>query len=141
MPLDPAAYVPGPARHAPPGAIEVVAYARRDGGFDVFAFEPAGVLPPAWEAQRVDADHVFLIHVDTEPAIELAARAVARKLGPAYEKVVGFRETEPGAKAGVNRRLQRLHKQGATGYAMRLGDDGRFELVLRRHDLPLIAGL
>jgi hypothetical protein len=121
-----------------PSPVEVVAYDGPEGGFDVFAFEPAGVLPPEFEAHRVDAEHVFLLRVDRAEEVELVGPALARKLGAAYDRVVGFRETEPGRKGRAMALLQRLHKAGATGYLLRPGADGCFELLLRRKDLPLL---
>jgi hypothetical protein len=122
-----------------PSPVEVVAYERPEGGFDVFAFEPAGVLPPDFEVHRVDASHVFLLSLDREDELEAVGPALARKLGADYERVVGFRESEPGRKGRAMALLQRLHKAGATGYLLRVGADGRHELLLRRRDLPLIG--
>jgi hypothetical protein len=131
----------GPRRAIHPRSespVELVAYERPEGGFDVFAFEPPGVLPPDFEAHRVDAAHVFLLRVDTAEETERVGPALARKLGADYERVVGFREAEPGRKGRVMALLQRLHKHGATGYLLRPGADGCFELLLRRRDLPLL---
>ncbi len=119
--------------------IELVAYECPEGGFDVFAFEPPGVLPSDFEAHRVDASHVFLLRVDTEEETERVGPALARKLGADYERVVGFREPEPGKKGRAMALLQRLHKHGATGYLLRQGSDGCYELLLRRKDVPLLG--
>jgi hypothetical protein len=122
-----------------PSPVELVAYERPEGGFDVFAYEPVGVLPSDFETHRVDATHVFLLHVDREEEVEQVCPALARKLGAGYERVVGFRDPEPGRKGRAMALLQRLHKHGATGYLLRRAPDGCFELVVRRKDLPLLA--
>ena len=122
-----------------PSPVELVAYERPEGGFDVFAYEPAGVLPSDFEAHRVDAAHVFLLRVDGEAEVEQVGPALARRLGADYERVVGFRDAEPGRKGRAMALLQRLHKAGATGYLLRRAPDGCFELVVRRKDLPLLA--
>ena len=136
--FDPRAYV-RTLHPRTPGPIEVVAYEHREGGLEVFAFEPAGVLPGEWEAHRVDPNHVYLMRVDDADQLENVVLALARKLGADYEKVVGYREKEPGQKTQVSRLLHRIHKRGATGYALQTGTDGCWELVLRRRDLPLLA--
>jgi hypothetical protein len=118
--------------------VELVAYERPEGGFDVFAFEPPGVLPSDFEQHRVDASHVFLLQVDGEEEVEKVGPALLRRLGADYERVVGFRESEPGRKGRAMALLQRLHRHGATGYLLHRAPDGCFELLLRRKDLPLL---
>jgi hypothetical protein len=124
---------------ATPCHVELVAYERVEGGFDVFVHEPAGVLPADWEGHRVDASHVFLIRIDDTAELEAAVLAVNRRLGPDYERVLGHREQTPGERRTVQRLMHRLHKAGATGYALQQGHEGRWELVVRRRDLALLA--
>ena len=128
-----------PHRPSAPCHVELVAYERQEGGYDLFAFEPEGVLPTDWEAHRIDREHVFLLRLDTLAELEQAAAAVNRKLGPDYEKVVGFRESEPGERRHAQRLMHRLHREGVTGYALKEGAGGRWELWLRRRDLAKIA--
>jgi hypothetical protein len=119
--------------------VQLIAYERTDGSWDLFLFEPVGVCPPGWEEQRADPQHLRFGVLSSPERIEDAVSLVHAQLGPDYEPVRAFRELHPGARGGVNARLHRLHHGGATGYAARLGPDGHWELWARRKDLPLIG--
>lgn len=138
MSLDPAAYTGNVAYPNGSSVVELVAYERRGGGWDAFVFEPPGVLPPEWEAARVDPRHVKVADLESAEQMDALAAEVARLLGPDYEKVLAFREDEPGKKVGADRRLHFLHKKGATGYLIRRDAEGRFCLWMRRRDLALL---
>lgn len=125
---------------SPSGAcwIQLIAYERRDGGWDLFALEPPGVCPPEWEASRIDSQHIRIGELSSLERFPEAARQINQQLGEGYEPVLAFRESEAGPRGGVNLRLHRLHHAGATGYAAWLGSDGHWELWARRKDLGLL---
>jgi hypothetical protein len=138
MPLDPSRYTGRRVHPSAPSWVELVAYERRDGVWDLFAFESPGICPASWEADRVDARHIRLGELSSGERIDEAVPLVHAQLGPDYEPVLAFREDAPGQRGGVNRRLHHLHQAGTTGYALRRGSDGHFELWTRRKDLPLL---
>lgn len=119
--------------------IELVAYERTDGGWDAFAFQPPGILPPEWESSRVDANHVFLGTLRTSSELDLVGEQIDRAVGPDYEPVFAFRETVPDDDRRCRRALHLLHKKGCTGYDLKCGTDRIHELWVRRRDLPIIA--
>lgn len=123
--------------------VEVIAYERRDGGWDAFLFEPPGVLPPDWEAARLDPQHVNLGPVSSPAELQALADRIRVRLGPDYEPVFAFREAEAGERVRINRALSWLKKAGATGYHAQCLPDGRFEMWLRRKDWGVLrrAGL
>ncbi len=139
MPLDASLYTPRHLR--PQGAtwVQFVAYERKSGAWDVFVFEPPGVLPAEWEAARQDGQHVLVGTINSAAELDAFARQTQARLGSGYEPVVAYREPEPDVRSSeLTRRLHLLHKAGATGYAMRRGADGHFEFWARRKDLSLI---
>ena len=142
MPLDASRYT---GRHAypPPKSswVELVAYERRDGLWDLFIFEPPGVCPPEWEANRVDPQHLELGEISGPDRFGEAVELLKQQLGPGYEPVLAHRESVPGKRVEVARGLNYLHKGGATGYWAQEGADGHSELWARRKDLPLLGRL
>ena len=58
-----------PGAHCPLG---LVAYERRDSGWDVFAFEPVGSVPEL-EANRSDESHIFLRRIESPREIDTVA--------------------------------------------------------------------
>lgn len=141
MPLDPTQYSGRHVKPEYPARVALVAYERRDGGWDVFAFEPAGVCPPDWERLRVDREHLHLATIENASALDEAAAMIDARLGPDYDLVPAYREPAPGTRTQVQRRLHWLHKAGATGYAIRNDADGHAVLWTRRKDVPAIAHL
>lgn len=142
MTLDPSRYT-GRLAHPPPksGWVELVAYERKSGGWDLFIFEPVGVCPPEWEEHRVDPQHLALGEISGPEQLEEAARLLNAQLGPDYEPVLAHRESVPGKRVEVARGLNYLHKAGCTGYWAQTGADGHSELWARRKDLPLLVRL
>lgn len=141
MPLDPEHYTQRHCRPTRPTRVEFIAYERRAGGWDVFVFEPVGVCPPEWERVRVDPQHLHVATMDSPLGFEEVVGALEARLGPEYEQVAAYREPRAGERGGVQRRLQWLHRAGATGYAIRPDGDGHAVLWVRRKDLPAIAHL
>jgi hypothetical protein len=139
--LDASLYTDRRVHPTVPCWIELVAYERRDGVWDLFAFEPAGVCPSSWEADRVDAQHIRLGELASSHQLNQAVELVHAQLGPGYEPVMAYREEQLDQRVGANRRLQYLHKAGATGYSLRRGRDGHFELWARRKDLAILAAV
>lgn len=138
MSLDSSLYTGKSAYPSGASVVELVAYERRAGGWDAFVFEPPGVLPPEWEAARVDPQHVKVADLESAEQMDALAAEVAGLLGPGYEKVLAFREDDPDKRVGADRRLHFLHKKGATGYLIRRDAQGRFCLWMRRRDLVLL---
>jgi hypothetical protein len=139
VPLDPFTYTGRHVSPAQPTWVQLIAYERRDGSWDLFVFEPVGICPPEWEEHRIDAQHVRVGELSTLGRLDEAARLIHAQLGAEYEPIAAFREPRPGVRGGVNLRLQRLHHAGATGYSARLGADGHWELWARRKDLHLLG--
>lgn len=141
MPLDPGLYTQAHRRPAHETRIEFIAYERRAGGWDVFVFEPPGVCPPEWERVRVDPQHLHVATIDSADQLREVVLTLESRLDAGYEKVAAYREPRPNERRGIQRRLQWLHKAGATGYAVRVDDAGHAVLWTRRKDLPSIAHL
>lgn len=139
VPLDPSRYT---GRHVTgSGWVQLIAYERRDGPWDLFVFEPPGVCPPEWEGERTDGQHLRLGELSGP---ERMAQAIARlntQLGPDYEPTLLLRESTPGQRTKVNRGLHLLHHGGATGYSAQLSSDGHWELHGRRKDRALLDKL
>lgn len=135
--MNPSVYT---GRHATPRRptwVQLIAYERRDGIWDLFVFEPVGVCPPEWEEHRIDPQHLLVGELSAVELLDDAVPSIHAQLGAEYEPMRAFREERRGARGGVNVRLQRLHHAGATGYSARLGEDGHWELWARRKDLRL----
>lgn len=119
--------------------IDLVAYERKEGGWDAFAFEPVGILPSDWESARADKNHVFLGVIKSPQELDEVADKLERVLGSDYELVFAFRESVPDDDRRCRRALHYLHKANCTGYDLKCGPDRIHELWVRRRDLPVIA--
>jgi len=138
MSLDPTRYTGRHAAPHRPSWVQLLAYERKSGGWDLFVFEPPGVCPPEWEGARVDSQHLQVGELSSLDRFDEAVDHLHEQLGPTYEPVLAWREPEPGKRVGLNRRLQHLHHAGATGYQARRGADGHWELWARRKDLEVV---
>jgi hypothetical protein len=139
MPLDRSLYT---GRHVEGVAyVALVAYERLAGGWDLFVFEPPGVCPPEWEAERVDPQHLRLGELSAPEQMAKAVASVNAQLGAGFAPAVLLREPTPGPRTKVSRGLHQLHHAGATGYSAKLGADGRWELWGREKDRPLLNKL
>ncbi len=124
-------------RHTHPSGsycIEFVAYERRDGGWDVFAYEEEGACPELEEA-RVDAEHIFLAHIQSSAEVDGVAATVMERLGDGYRQVVFYREA--GSRKTIGKIYTHLQRAGAKHMWVRSINDTDWELVLRRKDFPL----
>jgi hypothetical protein len=124
-------------RHTHPSGsycVEFVAYERRDGGWDVFAYEEEGSCPELEEA-RVDVEHIFLAHVQSGAEINKVAAAVMENLGSAYRHAVFYRET--GGRKIIGKIHTHLQNAGARHMWVRQAATGDWELVIRRKDFAL----
>ena len=114
--------------------IEFVAYERRDGGWDVFAYEEKGACPELEEA-RVDAEHIFVEHIASAAEIDVVAKAVMEKLGDGYRSAVFYREA--GGRRLIGKIQSHLQKAGVGSIWVRSAGNGDWEIVIRRKDFPL----
>jgi hypothetical protein len=124
-------------RHTHPSSsycVEFVAYERRDGGWDVFAYEEQGACPELEEA-RVDAEHIFLAHIRSSGEIDGVAETVMESLGDPYHRAVFYHEK--GSRKTIGKLYTHLQRAGAKHMWVRSVSDGDWELVLRRKDFPL----
>ena len=71
--------------------VEIVAYERLDGAWDVYVFEPTGTCPEL-EADRVDNNHIFVGKMESRFDINRIADTVDRQLGDEYQCEVYYRE-------------------------------------------------
>ncbi|HIC81119.1 MAG TPA: hypothetical protein EYH07_09345 [Kiloniellaceae bacterium] len=116
--------------------VEFVAYYRRDSGLDLFAYEPEGSCPEL-EDGRVDEDHIFLAHLESERELDAAVEAVMARLGAGYEPAVFYREA--GSRKLIGKIHTHLQKRGAHHAWVRSNGREDWELVIRRKDFPIAA--
>jgi hypothetical protein len=116
---------------ANPGVVEIVAYERQDGAWDVYVFEPAGSCPEI-EADRTDQDHIFVARVGSPDDIDPVARAVDERLGDSYRCAVYYRET--GGRKIIGRIQRHLQEHGGQHIVVRAAGAGDWELIIRRRD-------
>ena len=124
-------------RHTHPSGsycVEFIAYERRDGGWDVFAYEEEGACPELEEA-RVDAEHIFLAHIHSSGEIDDVAAKIMEGLGDAYQRAVFYREA--GSRKTIGKIYTHLQRAGAKHMWVRSVNDSDWELVLRRREFPL----
>jgi hypothetical protein len=124
-------------RHTHPSdsyCVEFVAYERRDGGWDVFAFEPEGSCPEL-DADRIDAEHIFVERIANSAEIDVVAKSVMEKLGDGYRSAVFYREV--GSRRLIGKIQSHLQKAGAGSIWVRSSGSNDWEIVIRRKDFPV----
>ncbi|WP_309712572.1 hypothetical protein [Armatimonas sp.] len=118
--------------------VELVAYERHDGSYDVFVFEPVGFCPEL-EADRVDEHHIFIERIPSLSDFEEVVLRINRQLGPRYEHVVFYYES------GSRRIIGQLYTQFQAHNIrdMRIEPTGSRDwgLLLRRKDFALAQTL
>jgi len=114
--------------------VEIVAYERLDGAWDVYVFEPTGTCPEL-EADRVDNNHIFVGKMESRFDINRIADTVDRQLGDEYQCEVYYREA--GSRRIIGKITAHLMKQGAQHVWVRSTGTGDWELVIRRKDFKL----
>lgn len=115
-------------------AVELVAYERKDGFYDLFAFEPPGGCPEL-EEQRVDDEHILIARGLSRNAIDPAANQVDKLLGSKYDRIIYFREV--GGRRVVGRIHSHLVANGAQHVSVRSTGNNEWEIVIRRKDADL----
>lgn len=120
-----------------PLGIEVVAYERKGGGWDLFLFEPPGSCPEL-ESARVDDQHLFIETVSTATELDQAARTLCDRLGSGYKLAVYFREA--GGRRTIGQLVDHLRSRGAHQVHVRsVPDSTDWELVLRQKDFAIAS--
>ncbi len=117
-------------------SVEFVAHYRRDGGLDLFAYEPEGSCPEL-EDGRVDENHIFLARLESERELDAAVEAVMARLGEGYELALFYREA--GSRKVIGKICTHLQKHGAHHAWVRSNGKEDWELVIRRKDFPIAA--
>jgi hypothetical protein len=115
-------------------AVELVAYERKDGFYDLFAFEPPGACPEL-EEQRVDNEHILVARSLTQDEIDTAASEVDKLLGSKYDPIIYFQEV--GGRRMVGKIHSHLVANGARRVWVRSTGNNDWEIVIRRKDAEL----
>ncbi len=113
--------------------VEIVAYHRRAGGYNVYVQEPVGSPPPEFEAARVDDDRVFVTTIDigdTSANLDDVANGIQNRLGPDYECAVYYRET--GSRRVIGKIDSYLSSRGARHMSVHSDGHENWELVKER---------
>ena len=125
--------------HAQDSAVvEIVAYERKDGSWDVFVFETAGSVPEL-EDHRTDADHIFIERVLSPDEIDVVARKIDLQLGTGYQPAPFYREK--GTRRMIDRLTSHLSRNNAHKYQVRSCGEDEWELHIRRKDFELAKQL
>jgi|JI10StandDraft_1071094.scaffolds.fasta_scaffold229698_2 hypothetical protein len=118
-----------------PGRVEVVAYERMVGGWDVYVFEPIGACPEL-EGGRADDQHIFIETINDSDELDRVNEDICTRLGPGYEFAVYFRESD--GRRAIGKIVDHLKQRGATGMHVRaVPDTSDWELCIRRKDFEL----
>lgn len=118
--------------------VELVAYERHDGSYDVFVFEPVGVCPEL-EAGRVDKQHIFIERISSLSDFEDVVLRINRQLGPSYEHVVFYQES--GSRHQIGQLYTLFQAQGIRDMQVQPTESEGWELLLRRKDFALAQHL
>ena len=114
--------------------VELVAYRRKGGSYDMYLFEPPGSVPEL-ESHRVDAEHIFVASLPDEASVQEAENQLCKRLAAAYE-VVPFLE-ERGSRIGLGLVYDALRRADVQSlYVVRVGATENWVLRGRRKDLP-----
>lgn len=120
-----------------PALVEVVAYERKAGGWDVYVFESIGACPEL-EAGRMDDQHIFIETIGTSGELDRVNEDICTRLGRGYEIAVYFREH--GGRRVIGKLVDHLRRGGAQKmHVNAVPNSGDWELRIRRKDFELAA--
>jgi hypothetical protein len=117
-----------------PTVIEIVAYERLDGEWDVFVCEPPGSCPE-YEAARIDNYHMYVERIASHDMLNAAVDRIEAYLGEAYRRVPYYRET--GSRRIIQRIRDHLHAHQAGGMFVHSEPPDNWVLYIRRKDISL----
>jgi hypothetical protein len=118
--------------------VEMVAYERHDGSYDVFVFEPVGACPEL-EAGRVDEHHIFIKRISSLSDFEEVVLRINCQLGPHYAHAVFCYES--GSRSVIGQLYTQFQAQGIRDIQVQPTKSGGWELLLRRKDFALAKSL
>ncbi|MBB6050874.1 hypothetical protein [Armatimonas rosea] len=118
--------------------VELVAYERNDGSYDVFVCEPVGACLEL-EAGRVDEHHIFIERIPSLSDFEEVVLRINRQLGPRYEHAVFYQES--GSRHVIGQLYTQFQTQGIREMQVQPTKSGGWELLLRRKDFALAEHL
>ena len=111
--------------------VEVVAYQRKDGGWDVYIFEPNGSVPEL-EHLRTDENHIFIRRIGGPEEFDAVAKSIDQQLGDGYISKAFYREK--GTRRTIDKIYDSLSKGGARGMSVQSCGPNEWELSIRRKD-------
>ncbi|WP_201495707.1 hypothetical protein [Rubrivivax sp. A210] len=113
--------------------LELVAYERKDGSFDLFAFEPAGSVPEI-ESARIDSSHIFVANAPNRTEAQAASDCLCERLGEGYQLIQLLEEH--GSRALLGRVFDTLRKNGVQHLTVgQIDSTANWGLYGRRKDL------
>ena len=111
--------------------VEIVAYQRKDQGWDVYINEPNGSVPEL-EHFRTDENHIFIKRINAPEEIEAVAMSIYQQLGDGYLVEAYYREKE--TRRTIDKIYDFLRKGGAQGMSVHSCGPNEWELSIRRKD-------
>jgi hypothetical protein len=125
------------SRHAhaqEPAVVEIVAYERKDGSWDVFVFKPRAAFRNLKTVVQTPTIY-FIERILSPDEIDAVARKVDLQLGPGYKQVPFYREK--GTRRIIDRLTSHLYHTNARNYYVSSCRESEWELHIRRKDFDL----